>query len=336
MWNHPDYLSILFITTFSSKLGELATLIGLTLFNLTVWEIRTYHSNHIQSKSDCELIVEKIAQSYWICTGSRIYYNDVLLPTGYVVGKDGYLVFISIKNDKNTMDPRSDDSSQVQIQVIGWWSIETLVPRSKEVIRKQGEYRIVSSYFSGYNKSWDNWDPTQFHPNCSKGVDIILAHLSSRLTGVFFLYGDPGLGKTTTARKLALKLNAWLCLDFEELYNSRCQPVQEVLNLQRYIQPCKERPLVIVIDELDEYLFKCCQEPDDEPDPIDKKLRLRSPAMKKNWGRLLDTVHQSQNMVLICTSNKPPSFFNEYDDALLRPFRITASLHYLKNEVVAH
>jgi hypothetical protein len=306
------------------------SLIGLTLFNLTVWETRSYQSNHLQTKSDCENIVEKIAKTYWICTGSRIFYNDSLLPTGYVVGKDGYLVFISMKDDKNIMNQHSDEGPQVMIQVIGWWSIESLVPRLSEPIQKNGEFRIVSSHFHGYHKSWDHWDTKQFHPNCLKATEIILANLSPRLTGVFFLYGDPGLGKTTTARNLALKLNAWLCLDFEELYNSRSNPVFEILNLQQYIQPSKERPLIIVIDELDEYLFRSCQEFEEESD----KLRLKTPAMKKNWGRMLDTIHQSQNIILLCTSNKPKSFFDDYDNALLRPFRITLSLHYLHNYVL--
>jgi len=149
---------------------------------------------------------------------------------------------------------------------------------------------------------------------------------------VYFIYGQPGLGKSTTARYLARRLDAWLCLDFEELRMSKYQPVNELRNMQKYVQPSKQRPLVIILDELDEFFF-CRKDDEEKSDDESHPLKLRCSAMKKNWGRLLDTIHQSANTIFICTSNKPKSFFDDFDSALLRPFRVTSCLHYQTDSV---
>ena len=317
----------------------------MTVFHMLVWETRTYHSTNSATTSVSEAILEQIALTYCICTGARVFHNDVLLPTGYVIGsyeKGMYLVCISLQEDKHSLAALrchmgKSSAHHVQLQVIGWWSVRSLVSHSREIVYKQGEYRIVSQQAGMYTKSWDDFDANQYHPNCARGVRYIQNLVSKRKTGVFFLFGEPGLGKTTTARYLAKKWDAWLCLDFEELYNSRCHPVTEIIQMQQYLQPSRDRPLVIVLDELDEYLFRRKNEESDEvectPEMKDAVV-LRSNNMKKNWGRLLDTVHQSQNIVLLCTSNRPKTFFDDFDNALLRPYRITANLQYVENDVV--
>jgi len=340
-----NYITLLLLSSVSSKLWDFVSLVLMTLFHMLVWETRTYHSANSATTSVSEAILEQVAHTYSVCTGARVFHNDVLLPTGYVVGscdKGMYLVCISLQEDKHSLAALrchmgKTSPHYVQLQVIGWWSVRSLVPCSTDIVYKQGEYRIVSQQAGMYTKTWDDWDAKQYHLNCARGARHIQNLVSKRKTGVFFLFGEPGLGKTTTARYLAKTWDAWLCLDFEELYNARCHPVTEIIQMQQYLQPSSERPLVIVLDELDEYLFRRKNEESDEvectPETKDAVV-FRSNNMKKNWGRLLDTVHQSHNIVLLCTSNRHKSFFDTFDNALLRPFRITACLHYVKDSVV--
>jgi hypothetical protein len=334
MLYNKEYVALILMSSVSSKLGDLLGLLLMTLFHLAVWETRSYHSKHTTTKSECEAILERVSKTYWLCTGSRVFHNNVLLPTGYIIGRDGYLVWISLSSNGNAFRPEDDVQQSIELHIYGWWSISSLVSAPLQTT-SCGEYRIVfQQAFKLYTKYCDNWDAEQFHPNCAKATALILDRLSSRQTGVFFLSGDPGLGKTTTARFLARKLDATLCLDFEELCEARSSPVSEVRNMLQYIQPTRFRPLIIVLDELDEYLFRRNDDDEEEPgEPKDKPLRLRNNAVKKNWGRLLDTIHQSQNILLLCTSNKPKAFFDAFDPALLRPFRITAAMQYDKDRV---
>jgi len=332
---------LLGLSSLSSKLWDILSLATMTLFHLTVWETRTYHSNNASTQSECEKIIERVAQSYWICTGSRVYLNDALIPTGYVVGKNGYLVWCQVAEghgSRGRHEYGANDTGQTQllVQVIGWWSVKSLVSHKIETACIQHpEYRIVSQHPESFVfvKSWDDFDPEHFHTNCAQAVDIVRGLLSTRNTGVFFLYGDPGLGKTTTARLLAKQLDAWLCQDFEELYYSDVNPVGVVKSLVHYIQPTAEQPLILVLDEVDEFLFARSYDDDEEEDKDAPARRFRNRTTKKNWGRFLDSVQQSRNIVLFLTSNRPKSYFDAFDNALLRSFRVTACLHYREDGI---
>ena len=50
---------------------------------------------------------------------------------------------------------------------------------------------------------------------------------------------------------------------------------------------------------------------------------------------MLDTVHQMHNVVLLLISNRHKDWFDHIDDALLRDYRITASLEYYESGIVS-
>jgi ATP-dependent 26S proteasome regulatory subunit len=43
---------------------------------------------------------------------------------------------------------------------------------------------------------------------------------------------------------------------------------------------------------------------------------------------LMDTIQEKKNVIMILTSNKKKSFFDYFDPALLREYRITESYEY--------
>jgi hypothetical protein len=56
---------------------------------------------------------------------------------------------------------------------------------------------------------------------------------------------------------------------------------------------------------------------------------------KKRWVRLMDSIQEKQHVVFVLTSNLPKSFFDAFDPALLREYRITHCLHYTPEGVTS-
>jgi len=339
-WEHYGWLAA---SMLSNKIWDTALLLVFVVFNFAVWETRIYHN-----QADCEKLLEYVAQTYWLCTHCRtaLHNNNVLVPTGYVVGQGWYLVQVDvIQASAHT----SHNKQRLVVTVYGWWSIDklcrcfsSLSTTSFVCPEKPGVYKLIGADMMnpGYVRSYDEYDEDKFHLNCRRGTELILQELrrSSRFSGVFFLYGDPGLGKTTTARYLSKVLQGWLCLDFEELYYSRSRPVYEMDTLLQYVQPDRAHPLVVVLDEVDEFLFRSEDEEMYVGDnPVSKeaaKLKWKNKNTKKNWSRLLDMVQQHRNIILLLTSNRSKAFFDNVDPALLREYRVSMSLEYLEHGVI--
>lgn len=139
-------------------------------------------------------------------------------------------------------------------------------------------------------------------------------------------------------------LQGWLCLDFEELYYCRARPVYEMEQLLQYVQPDRLQPLIVVLDEVDEFLFQSGNDNDDDDDKLnvlettgkkeEKRLKWKHKNTKKNWSRLLDTVQQKRNVIFILTSNWSKVDFDGQDLALMREYRVTSCLHYTTGGVV--
>ena len=331
--NLLDHYYILFIGAFASKLGDMITLFVMRVWNFIIWEIRTYHSTHMYKKTECERLLNKVNQTYWFCTQCRSYVHNELTPTGFILGKGGYIAYISILETKESME-----NPKYTITLYGWWSIQELLTDEILSHSKKGEYNIVRSMGeSHYIKTTDDYNPLHFHRNCSISANAILAHYNENKIGTYLLYGKPGLGKTTTARILAKKMNAWLCLDFEECctnYNDSL--IISFEKMYNYIQPDSLNPMILVIDELEDFLFT--HKKFDSVDMIENKTKtnelcFKNRNTKRKWVRLMDSIQDKKHVLFLFTTNKPKEFFDEIDPALLREHRISMCLHYLKDDV---
>jgi hypothetical protein len=271
-----------------------------------------------------------------------------LVPTGFVMGHGYYLAYIDIKQNEGMGKNNTTTSNQsFTVYLYGWWSIQTML--TDEIITKvdPGNYKVILStrdYNQSYIKTFDHFNNDFFHRNCKKGCDLILADYEKREGdgGVYFLSGEPGLGKTTTGRMLANKLNAWLCLDFEEFIHYDNSMVYSFEALYNYVQPDPLSPLVMILDEVEDFLFLNKNDDrygdeyheDNKKDKGKKKQYVfRGRGMKKNWSRLLDTIQQKKHVLLLLTTNKKKEFFDEIDTALLREYRVSQCYQYTKHSV---
>jgi len=337
LWEH---YYIIAIGAFSNKIGDAFFLLSSILWNFLIWEIRRYHSTNIAKKSESERLLDKITQTYWFCTNYRVYVNTQLVPTGFIVGDGFYLAYIDIKQHEPSgqRNTSNQTNQSFTIHLYGWWTIQTMLTDDIVTKTEEGNYKIIFAsrdYTQGYIKTHDFFNNDFFHDNCYLGCHKILSFYEKNQQngGVFFLSGNPGLGKTTTARMLADKLNAWLCLDFEECIQWDNSMVYSFESLYNYVQPDSYSPLVIVLDELDDFLFSNRNQDDygHEIEKIDKQKPnyiFKTRNMKKNWSRLLDTIQQKKFVLLLLTTNKKKDFFDTIDPALLREHRVSQCYHY--------
>jgi FtsZ-interacting cell division protein YlmF len=107
--------------------------------------------------------------------------------------------------------------------------------------------------------------------------------------------------------------------------------------------------LILVLDELEEFLLYINHdEEDDDEDKkekndnetlniknkeANKKYRMRYRNTKKRWARLIETIRQKKHVILVLTTNKDKSFFDNIDNALLREYRVSMNLKYTNDSV---
>ena len=341
-----DHYYIILISAFSSQFGQFLTMLINTLWNFVIWEIRSYHSANMAKRSECERLLAKIRASYWFCTNYRAHVGALLTPTGFLVGDGLYIAYIDVVDAAPHMAAGAPSApaaaAAFSVRIYGWWSVAALLTADVVSTAPVGNYNIVvSSGYRAFSKSTDSYDSAHFHKNCAAGARLILDNYRRRGDrGVYLLYGAPGLGKSTTARLIAAELNAWLVLDFEDF---RCYNDSLVITydmLYGFVQPDAAQPLVIVLDELEDFLFRS----DDNCDVLkasgeraaqkDAPVYYSARNTKKQWVRLMDTLQEARHVVFILTTNRDKAFFDDLDPALLREFRVSACFCYKAGSVV--
>lgn len=144
-------------------------------------------------------------------------------------------------------------------------------------------------------------------------VAKVRAHHESHQHTVIYLYGNPGSGKSMVGFLIAKELSATFCNTFDPT-----EPGDALSKLYNRVEPTKEKPLVIVIDEFDILLVnihtgitphKCIP------------IQVRN---KVTWNQLLDRIQIGMypNVIMVLTSNKTPQFINELDPSYIRKGRV--------------
>ena len=336
--NWTDHYYFLFLTNLSSKLGDVSFLLISILWYTLIWEVRTYHSDNIVKRSECERILEKITKEYWFCTNHRTHIKKELIPTGFILGDGFFMAYIHVHkhmstgNNNHLQHKKSlyGETITYEITLYGWWTTQRLL--TNEIVnskQEKGEYQIIRCLDeSNFVRTSDDFQEEHFHQNCTYTAREIIKNYEKNNFGVYFLYGAPGLGKTTTARKLAKHMNARICFDLEECIRYDDSLLSSFESLYHYIQPDNMRPLIIIIDELEDFLFVTHEKQYCEPIPHDDKPLFRNRNTKKKWVRWMDAIQQVKNVILLLTSNKPKSYFDDIDPALLREYRVSKCFHY--------
>lgn len=127
-----------------------------------------------------------------------------------------------------------------------------------------------------------------------------------------FISGQPGTGKSTIASLLTLKLNALLCETFD--------PTRPGFTLSKLViraKPTREKPLVILFDEVDVMIH-------DIHHGITPHKNIPIWVLNKStFNKFLDHMRFHEHVILIMTSNLTKEQISEkYDPCYLRKGRV--------------
>jgi len=144
-------------------------------------------------------------------------------------------------------------------------------------------------------------------------IDTIVEHYKKKRHSVVYIHGPPGTGKSMVASLLAEKLNGNLCNTLKPW-----QPNDTIDILHSEVEPTKNKPLILVFDEVDSALIKI-------HDGIPHHSKI--PTMvsdKTGWNHMLDEIQRGMypNFILLMTSNRNPEFIKGLDPSYMREGRV--------------
>jgi hypothetical protein len=139
-------------------------------------------------------------------------------------------------------------------------------------------------------------------------------------SGTFFIYGEPGTGKSLLTLLLAKQIGAYYCDSWKPT-----DPGDTLSRIYSAISPDEEKPLVLVLEECDKILFDIL-----DGKIVQHKHILIQVREKSDWNGMLDKVTDLgfyPHTILILTSNVYLDIINERDKSLLRKGRIDKAYH---------
>lgn len=160
-----------------------------------------------------------------------------------------------------------------------------------------------------------------------KIIDEILETVSDKpsKSGTFFIYGEPGTGKSLLTLLLAKQIGASYCDTWKPT-----DPGDSLSKVYSTISPNEEKPLVLVLEECDKILFDVLSGNIQPHKNIPIQIREKS-----DWNGMLDKTTDLgfyPHLILILTSNVPIEKINEKDKSLLRQGRIDKYYHIDSNK----
>jgi hypothetical protein len=250
-------------------------------------------------------------------------------PFGFFYGKwfFGYICSQESSTQQN--------NGQVMYIIIQRAHFECIKQCNDIEINKNGEevsQRIIKIRERRGNPWW--WEYTERQYNATKYLqkeprdyqsEIIKDMLSivnskASKSGTFFIYGEPGTGKSLLTLLLAKQVGAYYCDSWKPT-----DPGDTLSRVYSAISPDEEHPLVLVLEECDKILFDIL-----DGKIVQHKHILIQVREKSDWNGMLDKITDLEfypNTILILTSNVYLDKINEIDKSLLRKGRIDKAYH---------
>lgn len=294
------------------------------LWNLILWEKLEYSSESYDKVNIICSILDKTKDSYVFATGMQVFYDGRKIPTGFVFGRSFILHIKSVVVTQN-----NKSVNKLTIGLYGWWTIRNLnvsEPESEfEPESKENDIQTVTSYSAtGYlSRATETHLPHTYHANSIALASYLrdMWRQSPLKNLVVFIYGDQGTGKTKSGIYLSKLIGGIVYKDFVVAVDR--QRIQSAINeVFDNVQSNTNVPLVLIWDEIDDYLFPV----------VNGILELvhiqgstpRCKISKPTWNSFLDYMSTKRNVILIITSNRDKKVFDDYDKSLLRQHRINA------------
>jgi hypothetical protein len=144
-------------------------------------------------------------------------------------------------------------------------------------------------------------------------ITKIVEHYKKKRHTVAYIHGPPGTGKSMIGTLLAERLNGSICNTLKPW-----QPNDTFDMLYSEVEPTKNKPVILIFDEVDAALLKIHAGIPPHP---------KYPTMvldKEGWNGMLDEVQRNMypNFILLMTSNRGPDFVNSLDLSYMREGRI--------------
>lgn len=143
-----------------------------------------------------------------------------------------------------------------------------------------------------------------------------------------FITGPPGAGKTKIATLLAQAYNM-------TMYKTS---VERCINHMGYdyfnIAPSRNKPLVVLLDEVDESVTKIFK-PDNTDPSLFSTRKEEDKITKRSWNELFDSINDGifPYAIFILISNLSKNEIDEMNNSLLREGRINLSVNMTKDNV---
>ena len=173
--------------------------------------------------------------------------------------------------------------------------------------------RTGSFYNSHFKKRELKVKPIIPRPEQESIIKTVREHQDLHEHTVVYLYGPPGKGKSLIGILLANECNGSYCNTLKPW-----QPGDTIGSLYAEVEPTKNSPLILVFDEFDTALLRIHAGIDSH-----KNLPIHV-ADKTGWNQMLDEIQLGMypHLILLITSNKPPSFIEALDPSYIREGRV--------------
>jgi hypothetical protein len=281
----------------------------------------------ITDQTECNQLINKlkIRRSVFYQNGKPygLFYGKWYI--GYIYsnesphGNQGQIMYIIIK--RATYETVTDNAVSKDKNEINSCQNETLSEKKIIDIR---ERRGNPWWWEYSDRKYDatkflKREPRDYQMEIMDDILGIINRKASR-SGTFFIYGEPGTGKSLLTLLLAKKIGAYYCDTWKPT-----DPGDTLSKVYSTISPDDNKPLILVLEECDKLIYNVLD------GNVKPHLYIPIPMMdKSDWNSMLDKITDLgfyPNLILILTSNVSLETIHERDPSILRYGRIDKAYH---------
>ncbi len=310
------YCTILLIISNSQNI--FLVIMPYILFILSIFGIQVYK---ITSREKINLIRNNVKKDFCSC------YDENGNPIGLIIHKHIFPKYICwnstfgdnclhILSQKKTRDDLTNivckkKNAMHETQPN---EIENKTEKNKEKTNTiEYFYRTGTYSYFYYNKRdlYINYDYNKHQKEISKKI---VDYYQKNDKVCVYLYGKVGVGKTYLSYLLCKELNGSLCDTYDPT-----SPGDYFQDLYSYTQPCKDKPLIVLLDEVDIILTYI-----HDGNVYKHKNVPVQIHDKATWNNFLDKIGMViyPNIILILSSNKSIHEIDKMDPCYLRKGRV--------------